>query len=36
MAHSSAILLGGSLRDRFGRRRVFVTGSIWFAVASAL
>jgi EmrB/QacA subfamily drug resistance transporter len=30
------ILLGGSLGDRFGRRRVFVIGVIWFAVASAL
>ena len=30
------ILLGGSLGDRFGRRRVFVIGVVWFAVASAL
>lgn len=30
------ILLGGSLGDRFGRRRVFVAGTIWFAVASLL
>jgi EmrB/QacA subfamily drug resistance transporter len=30
------ILLGGSLGDRYGRRRVFVLGVIWFAVASAL
>jgi EmrB/QacA subfamily drug resistance transporter len=30
------ILLGGSLGDRFGRRRVFVLGTIWFALASAL
>jgi EmrB/QacA subfamily drug resistance transporter len=28
------ILLGGSLGDRFGRRRVFVVGTVWFAVAS--
>ena len=28
------ILLGGSLGDRFGRRRVFVVGTIWFATAS--
>ena len=28
------ILLGGSLSDRFGRRRIFVIGVIWFAVAS--
>jgi EmrB/QacA subfamily drug resistance transporter len=33
---SSLILLGGSLGDRFGRRRVFVTGVVWFAVASLL
>ncbi|WP_067692878.1 MFS transporter [Nocardia jejuensis] len=30
------ILLGGSLGDRFGRRRVFVIGVVWFAIASAL
>ncbi|MFI9274571.1 MFS transporter [Kitasatospora sp. NPDC052896] len=30
------ILLGGSLGDRFGRRRVFVLGVCWFAGASAL
>lgn len=30
------ILLGGSLGDRFGRRRIFVIGVIWFALASAL
>lgn len=30
------ILLGGALGDRYGRRRVFVTGVIWFALASAL
>jgi EmrB/QacA subfamily drug resistance transporter len=30
------LLLGGSLGDRFGRRRVFVIGSIWFAVASVV
>jgi len=28
------LLLGGSLGDRFGRRRVFLLGVIWFAVAS--
>jgi EmrB/QacA subfamily drug resistance transporter len=33
---SSLILLGGSLGDRFGRRRVFVIGTIWFAAASLL
>ncbi|HYF73141.1 MAG TPA: MFS transporter [Nocardioides sp.] len=31
---ASLILLGGSLGDRFGRRRVFVVGTWWFAVAS--
>jgi EmrB/QacA subfamily drug resistance transporter len=30
------ILLGGALGDRLGRRRVFLTGVIWFALASAL
>jgi EmrB/QacA subfamily drug resistance transporter len=30
------ILLGGALGDRFGRRRVFVIGVAWFALASAL
>src|SRR3954465_9475598 len=33
---ASLILLGGSFGDRFGRRRVFVVGVIWFAVASLL
>ncbi len=33
---ASLILLGGSLGDRFGRRRIFVIGTIWFALASAL
>ncbi|WP_405458199.1 MFS transporter [Streptomyces sp. NBC_00101] len=28
------ILLGGALGDRYGRRRVFVVGVIWFALAS--
>jgi len=31
---ASLILLGGSLGDRFGRRRMFVVGTVWFAVAS--
>jgi len=32
---ASLILLGGALGDRFGRRRVFVVGIVWFTVASA-
>jgi len=36
LALASLILLGGSLGDRFGRRRIFVVGTAWFAVASAL
>lgn len=28
------ILLGGSLGDRIGRRRVFTIGAVWFALAS--
>ncbi|MFE4665624.1 MFS transporter [Streptomyces sp. NPDC056716] len=30
------ILLGGSLGDHYGRRKVFVIGVVWFAVASLL
>jgi EmrB/QacA subfamily drug resistance transporter len=30
------LLLGGTLGDRYGRRRVFVVGTIWFALASLL
>lgn len=33
---ASLILLGGSLGDRLGRRRVFVWGTVWFAAASVL
>ena len=28
------LLLGGSLGDHFGRRRIFCVGAVWFAVAS--
>src|SRR5581483_11166745 len=28
------VLLGGALGDRFGRRKVFVLGVVWFSVAS--
>jgi EmrB/QacA subfamily drug resistance transporter len=31
---AALILLGGSLGDRYGRRRVFLIGVVWFAVAS--
>ncbi|MGH3446555.1 MAG: MFS transporter [Nocardioidaceae bacterium] len=34
LALASLILIGGALGDRFGRRRVFTTGVVWFAVAS--
>ncbi|MHB9860175.1 MFS transporter [Streptomyces sp. YIM S03343] len=30
------ILLGGTLGDRYGRRRIFVIGVVWFATASLL
>lgn len=30
------ILVGGALSDRFGRRRIFVLGVVWFAVGSLL
>lgn len=33
---AALILLGGSLSDRLGRRRIFVIGTAWFALASAL
>jgi EmrB/QacA subfamily drug resistance transporter len=33
---AALVLLGGSLGDRLGRRRVFLIGVAWFAVASAL
>ena len=31
---AALILLGGSLGDRYGRKRVFLVGVVWFAVAS--
>jgi EmrB/QacA subfamily drug resistance transporter len=36
LALSSLVLLGGALGDRFGRRRVLVIGTVWFAGASLL
>ncbi len=33
---AALILVGGALGDRFGRRRVFLVGVVWFAVASLL
>src|SRR5579885_1138344 len=29
------LLLGGSLGDRLGRKRVYVAGVVWFTIASA-
>jgi len=29
------LLIGGSLGDRFGRRKVYLAGAVWFALASA-
>jgi EmrB/QacA subfamily drug resistance transporter len=31
---ASLILLGGALGDRYGRRKIFVVGTVWFALAS--
>ncbi|MQY13364.1 Multidrug resistance protein Stp [Streptomyces sp. RB5] len=33
---AALILLGGALGDRYGRRKVFLIGVVWFAVASLL
>ncbi|MGH3916822.1 MAG: DHA2 family efflux MFS transporter permease subunit [Pseudonocardiaceae bacterium] len=33
---AALILLAGALGDRFGRRRVFLIGTVWFALASLL
>jgi EmrB/QacA subfamily drug resistance transporter len=36
LALASLILIAGSLGDRYGRRRVFTIGVVWFGVASVL
>jgi EmrB/QacA subfamily drug resistance transporter len=36
LALAALILLGGSLGDRYGRRKVFLIGVAWFATASLL
>jgi EmrB/QacA subfamily drug resistance transporter len=36
LALAALVLLGGSLGDRYGRRRVFLVGVGWFAAASLL
>ncbi|MGI8757262.1 MAG: MFS transporter, partial [Acidimicrobiales bacterium] len=36
LALASLILLGGSFGARFGRRRLFTTGAIWFLTTSVL
>ncbi len=36
LALSGLLLLGGSLGDRLGRRRIFVVGVVWFTIASVL
>ena len=33
---SGLLLLGGALGDRFGRRRIYMLGVVWFAAASLL
>src|SRR5690349_4169490 len=36
LALAAMVLPGGALGDRFGRRRLFLVGTIWFAATSAL
>jgi EmrB/QacA subfamily drug resistance transporter len=36
LAFAALLLLGGGLGDRYGRRRVFVAGVLWFTIASVL
>jgi EmrB/QacA subfamily drug resistance transporter len=35
LALASLLLVGGTLGDQFGRRRIFCVGVVWFAAASA-
>jgi EmrB/QacA subfamily drug resistance transporter len=35
LALTAFLLIGGSLGDRFGRRKVYLIGIVWFALASA-
>jgi MFS family permease len=35
LALAALLLIGGSLGDRFGRRKVYLIGIVWFALASA-
>ena len=36
LALGGLLLLGGSLGDHFGRRRIFCVGAVWFAAASLI
>lgn len=36
LALASLVLVGGALGDRWGRRRMYLVGVVWFALASAL
>jgi EmrB/QacA subfamily drug resistance transporter len=36
LALAGLLLLGGTLGDSYGRRRMFMVGTVWFAVASLL
>src|ERR1700761_571274 len=36
LALAGLLLLGGTLGDRYGRRKVFLVGTVWFALASLL
>ncbi|HYN68362.1 MAG TPA: MFS transporter [Ornithinibacter sp.] len=36
LALASLVLVGGALGDRFGRRRVYLVGVVWFLLASGL